>query len=59
MAFGDKILELRKAKNLTQRELAKRIGINFTYLSKIENNKLEKGQSPREDTIMKLALALD
>ena len=55
MTFGRKVRELRTAKNLTQRELAERIGINFTYLSKIENDKLEQDQSPKEDTIKKLA----
>ena len=47
--FGEKLRQLRKAKNLTQRELAERVaarlqreeqrGFDFTYLSKIENSK--------------------
>ena len=53
--FGERIRDLRTAKNLTQRELADKVEINFTYLSKIENDKLEKDQFPREDTIKKLA----
>ena len=57
--FGERIRELRKAKNLTQREVADQVEINFTYLSKIENSKLERDQFPREDTIKKLAEALD
>ena len=59
MTFGTRIRELRMAKNLTQRDLADRIEINFTYLSKIENDRLERDQFPREDTIKKLAQALD
>lgn len=55
MTFGQRVRELRTGKNLTQRELADRIGINFTYLSKIENDKLEQDQSPKEETIKKLA----
>ena len=57
-SFGQKIRELRKKNSFTQRELAKREGINFTYLSKIENDKLEPNQFPREDTIKKLSEAL-
>ena len=34
---GEKIRELRKAKGLTLRDLAEKLGIDFTYLSKIEN----------------------
>jgi transcriptional regulator with XRE-family HTH domain len=58
MTFGKRILELRTAKNLTQREVADKIGINFTYLSKIENDKLQQDTFPGEDTIKKLAEAL-
>ncbi|MGC4033252.1 MAG: helix-turn-helix transcriptional regulator [Tepidisphaeraceae bacterium] len=58
MTFGQRVRELRTAKSLTQRELADRIGINFTYLSKIENDKLEQDQSPKEETIKKLAEVL-
>jgi len=57
--FGKRVREHRKAKGLTQRELADLVGINFTYLSKIENDKLEQDQSPRSDTIESLAQALD
>lgn len=59
MTFGQKIRELRKKHDLTQRELAGRVGINFTYLSKIENNKLQQVQFPRADTIKRLARELD
>ena len=57
--FGERIRELRKARNLTQRELAEKVGINFTYLSKIENSKIPQGQFPREVKIRQLAAALD
>ena len=58
MRFGEKIKELRKAKNLGQRALAEQVGISFTYLSKIENDKLASAEFPSEDTIKKLAKAL-
>lgn len=58
MNFGEKIRELRKAKNLTLRELAVKVKVNFTYLSKIENQKLSFGEFPSEDMIRKLAKVL-
>jgi HTH-type transcriptional regulator, competence development regulator len=59
MTFGQTIRELRKKQDLTQRELASKVGINFTYLSKIENDKLQEIQFPSEETIVGLAKALD
>lgn len=56
MTFGIKIRELRKTKQLSLRELAGSVGIDFTYLSKIENDRLPP---PAEDTIRKIALVLD
>lgn len=59
MSFGQKIRALRKAKNLSQRDLADRVKVNFTYISKIENEKLDFGDYPSEDLIIKIAKALD
>lgn len=59
MKFAEKLRELRQAKNLSQRALASVVGVDFTYLSKIENEKLDFGQYPSEDLILKLAEALD
>lgn len=59
MTFGSKIRELRQAKQLTLRDLADRVGVGFTYLSKIENHKLEEGHGPSEKLIHKLAMELD
>jgi transcriptional regulator with XRE-family HTH domain len=58
MTFGERVRELRKSKNLTLRELAAKVKVNFTYLSKIENQKLSFGEFPSEDLIRKLAKAL-
>lgn len=58
MQFGDKIRQLRLAKNLTLRQLAEKIGVDFTYVSKIENQKLSFGDYPSEDLIRKIAKAL-
>ncbi len=41
MNFGVRIRDLRRSKRLTQRELADRLEVDFTYMSKIENNKID------------------
>lgn len=57
--IGQRIREIRKSRNLTQRELADRVGINFTYLSRVENDRLDDEQTPREETLQRIAKALD
>ncbi len=59
MRFGDKLRELRTAKSLSQRALGERVGVSFTYISKVENGKLDFGDYPSEDLIRRLAAALD
>jgi transcriptional regulator with XRE-family HTH domain len=56
MNGGEKIRELRKAKGLTLRQLAKKLDIDFTYLSKIENMTLDDKGNP---TIPSLKLLID
>jgi|SRR5215813_7286350 len=66
ITFGQRIRELRKAKGLTQRELAERVaaglkeedrrGFDFTYLSKIENDRLPP---PSTAAILQLAKELE
>lgn len=53
MTFGEHIKGLRKKLRMTQRELADLLGVNFTYISKIENDKLEV--LPSEELIRKMA----
>jgi transcriptional regulator with XRE-family HTH domain len=55
MAFGVRVRELRKAQGLSQRDLAERVGIDFTYLSKIENGRMEP---PSEEVIRRIAQEL-
>jgi PAS domain S-box-containing protein len=50
------VRELRKTLGFSQKLLAERVGINFTYLSKIENDIMPP---PREKTILALARELD
>jgi HTH-type transcriptional regulator, competence development regulator len=54
--FGVKLRELRKQVGMTQRELAERVNIDFTYLSKIENGVMPP---PSEKVILQLAEALN
>jgi len=59
LTFGKKIRQLRKEKGLGQRAVAAQVGINFTYLSKIENDKVDFAAFPSEATIRKLSRVLD
>src|ERR1700704_2120431 len=59
MRFGEQIRELRKTKGLSQRALGDLVGVSFTYISKVENEKLDFGDYPSEDLIRKLAKALE
>ena len=59
MQFGQKIRELRQDRSLSQRELARKVGVTFTYISKIENDKIDFGDYPSESLISKLANALN
>lgn len=54
--FGEMVRNGRKATGDTQRALAERLDINFTYLSKIENGRLDF--PPSDDLIGNLAWAL-
>jgi HTH-type transcriptional regulator, competence development regulator len=58
MKFGERIRGLRREMKLDQRALAGAVGISFTYISKIENEKLDFGDFPSEDLILRLASAL-
>jgi HTH-type transcriptional regulator, competence development regulator len=59
MRFGERISELPRVKNLVQGTLGKMLGVNFSYVSKIEKAKLDSGDYPSEELIHKLADALD
>lgn len=54
-SFGHLIWEARRKKRLSQRDLAAKVGVDYTYLSKLENNHLE----PSEKVIRSLAEHLD
>lgn len=54
--FGTKLKSLRRAKGISQRELAQRVGVDFSYISKLENDRLPP---PAADTIEKICHELD
>lgn len=58
VTFGKRIRELREERGLSLRELARTIGIDPTYLSRVENDALPAGQFPAEATVTKLAEVL-
>lgn len=55
--FGKIIRQARRGKGYSQRDLAKLIGVDYTYLSKLEND--HAGYPPSEDVIESLARHLD
>lgn len=54
--FGQILKELRRNKNISQRELADRVGVDFSYISKVENDRLAP---PAAETIIKISNILD
>ncbi len=59
MTFGQRVRQLRHEKNWSLRDLAARVDVGFTYLSRIENERLNYGDYPSEALIHRLAEALD
>lgn len=55
--FGKVIRQARRDKGYSQRELAKLIDVDYTYLSKLEND--HAGYPPKADVIRALARHLD
>lgn len=53
--FGRRVQRLRREQNLTQRGVASALGIDFTYLSKLEN---DRSEAPGEDLVRRLAVVL-
>lgn len=49
--FGQALCELRRSKGVSQRELAKKVSVDFSYISKLENDRIPP---PAADTIVKI-----
>ena len=54
--FGQTLKVIRRKKDVTQRELAAAVGVDFSYISKIENDRMPP---PAADTIVKICEVLD
>lgn len=59
MTFGQKVRELRHAKDWSLRDLAAKVDVGFTYLSRVENERLNFGDYPSDALIHRLADALE
>src|SRR6202051_2208945 len=55
MVIGDRLREIREAKNLSQGDIEKRTGLLRCYLSRVENGHTV----PSLETLQKIARALD
>ena len=53
--FGQTLKEIRRSKGVTQRQLAAAVGVDFSYISKVENDRMPP---PAADTIVKICEAL-
>ena len=49
--FGQTLRKIRRSKGVTQRKLATAVGVDFSYISKVENDRMPP---PAADTIVKI-----
>jgi transcriptional regulator with XRE-family HTH domain len=54
-SFGEMLRETRRTAGVSQRELAKRVGVDFSYISKLENDRLPP---PSSETLGRLTAEL-
>lgn len=54
--FGRVLREIRRSKKMSQRVLAEKVGVDFSYISKVENDRLPP---PAADTIVRICTALE
>jgi transcriptional regulator with XRE-family HTH domain len=59
MTLGERIRQLRLSKKLTLRDLAAKVGVGFTYLSRVETGNMTSGEFPSEALIHRLAETLE
>lgn len=53
--FGELLREKRRAAGLSQRQLAERAGVDFSYISKLENGRLP---AAADDTVIRICAIL-
>jgi len=59
MKFGQRVREFRHAKGWSLRDLAEKVDVGFTYLSRVENEHLNFGDYPSDALIHRLSDALE
>ena len=59
MTFGERVRELRALKGFSLRQLAPKVGVGFTYLSRVETGNMTFGDYPSDALIHRLAAELD
>lgn len=59
MQFGQRVRELREQRGWTQKELADRLGVSVSYISKVENERLHFGDYPSVKFVHKLSGELE
>jgi transcriptional regulator with XRE-family HTH domain len=57
MTFGKTLQKIRRDKGLTQRDVANAISMDYSYYSKLENDRL--GYNPTTETIEKIVTGLN
>ena len=57
MSFGETLQKIRRGKGKKQRDVAKKIGMDFSYFSRLENDRFDS--KPTRETVEKIADALD
>jgi len=53
--FGEALKTIRRSKGISQRELANKVAVDFSYISKLENDRIPP---PAADTIVKICEVL-
>jgi transcriptional regulator with XRE-family HTH domain len=51
-SFGTKLRDIRRQAGISQRTLAEKVGLDFSYISKLENDRLA---APAAETVVRLA----
>lgn len=54
--FGELLRTIRRSRGISQRELANKISVDFSYISKLENDRIPP---PAADTIVKICEVLE
>ncbi len=57
MSFGKTLQRIRRAKGKTQREVADKMGMDYSYFSRLENDRFDS--QPTRETVEKTAEALE